>query len=192
MPLANWTPGLGGALGRGVRARAVPSSRPPPNPASSHFLTCWAVASSCATASWRRFSESRSIAEDCTPTTSWWRSYDRNGRMVPRRREGREPGVEPSASRRFRAPPSGSHGRRDRRHPGHHHGDHGRLKGRRCYPVASLEAAEIRQRLPNRCCAGELGGNMPFAFDLQNSPSELVARTERTVPSRCCPPTVCN
>jgi 2-phosphosulfolactate phosphatase len=51
--------------------------------------------------------------------------------------------------------------------------------GRRCYPVASLEAAEeLRRRLSDPLLAGELGGNMPFAFDVQNSPAELVSRKD--------------
>jgi 2-phosphosulfolactate phosphatase len=51
--------------------------------------------------------------------------------------------------------------------------------GRRCYPVASLEAAEdMRNRLAEPLLGGELGGNMPFAFDVQNSPAELAARTD--------------
>ncbi len=51
--------------------------------------------------------------------------------------------------------------------------------GRRCYPVASLEAAEdLRRRLPDPLLGGELGGNMPFAFDVQNSPAELTGRSD--------------
>jgi 2-phosphosulfolactate phosphatase len=46
--------------------------------------------------------------------------------------------------------------------------------GRRCFPVASLEAAgQLAARLENPLLAGELGGNMPFGFDLQNSPLEM-------------------
>ena len=51
--------------------------------------------------------------------------------------------------------------------------------GRRCFPVASLEAATRRARqLPRPLLVGELGGNMPFGFDLTNSPAALAARTD--------------
>ena len=48
--------------------------------------------------------------------------------------------------------------------------------GRRCHPVASLEAAEqLRWMLPDPLLAGELGGNAPYGFDLQNSPAALLS-----------------
>jgi 2-phosphosulfolactate phosphatase len=51
--------------------------------------------------------------------------------------------------------------------------------GRRCFPVSSLEAAgRLAARLENPLLAGELGGNMPFGFDLQNSPVEMDRRVE--------------
>jgi 2-phosphosulfolactate phosphatase len=51
--------------------------------------------------------------------------------------------------------------------------------GRRCFPVPSLEAAgRLAARLENPLLAGELGGNMPFGFDLQNSPMEMDRRDE--------------
>ena len=51
--------------------------------------------------------------------------------------------------------------------------------GRRCYPVASLEAAlPLAARLHNPLLVGELGGNMPYGFHLQNSPVEMDRRTE--------------
>ncbi len=51
--------------------------------------------------------------------------------------------------------------------------------GRRCYPVASLEAAEeLRGTLTEPLVGGELGGSLPFAFDIQNSPAELAGRTD--------------
>ncbi|HET9451268.1 MAG TPA: 2-phosphosulfolactate phosphatase [Aggregicoccus sp.] len=51
--------------------------------------------------------------------------------------------------------------------------------GRRCFPVASLEAAgRLARQLPQPLLVGELGGNMPFGFDLTNSPAELQARTD--------------
>ena len=51
--------------------------------------------------------------------------------------------------------------------------------GRRCFPVPSLEAAlSLRQRLPNALLAGELAGNIPHNFDLNNSPAEIAARSD--------------
>lgn len=49
--------------------------------------------------------------------------------------------------------------------------------GRSCYCADSLEMAyRIAARLENPLLAGELGGNMPGDFDLNNSPAELVQR----------------
>lgn len=46
--------------------------------------------------------------------------------------------------------------------------------GRRCFPVASLEAAvPLAARLPDPLLVGELGGQMPYGFHLQNSPVEM-------------------
>jgi 2-phosphosulfolactate phosphatase len=46
--------------------------------------------------------------------------------------------------------------------------------GRRCFPVASLEeAVPLAARLANPLLVGELGGNRPFGFHLQNSPAEI-------------------
>ena len=46
--------------------------------------------------------------------------------------------------------------------------------GRRCFPVASIEAAlPLAARLVNPLLVGELGGNMPYGFHLQNSPAEM-------------------
>ncbi len=51
--------------------------------------------------------------------------------------------------------------------------------GRRCFPVASLEAAvPMAGRLNDPLLAGELGGNMPYGFHLQNSPAEMDRRVE--------------
>jgi len=51
--------------------------------------------------------------------------------------------------------------------------------GRRCYPVPSIEAAlPLAARLTEPLLVGELGGNMPFGFDLTNSPFELAARKD--------------
>jgi 2-phosphosulfolactate phosphatase len=55
--------------------------------------------------------------------------------------------------------------------------------GRRCFPVPSLEAAlPLAARLENPLLVGELGGNMPYGFDLTNSPAALAARTDVSRP----------
>lgn len=51
--------------------------------------------------------------------------------------------------------------------------------GRRCFPVPSLEAAvPLAARLANPLLVGELGGSMPYGFDLNNSPADLEDRTD--------------
>src|SRR5438552_6082256 len=51
--------------------------------------------------------------------------------------------------------------------------------GRRCFPVPSIEAAvPLAARLPNPLLVGELGGSMPYGFDLNNSPADLESRTD--------------
>src|SRR5215469_18484930 len=51
--------------------------------------------------------------------------------------------------------------------------------GRKCYPVPSLEAAvPLAAKLTNPLLVGELGGSMPYGFDLNNSPAALEARTD--------------
>lgn len=51
--------------------------------------------------------------------------------------------------------------------------------GRRCFPVASIEAAlPLAARLENPLLVGELGGNMPYGFHLQNSPAEMDRRVD--------------
>lgn len=51
--------------------------------------------------------------------------------------------------------------------------------GRRCFPVPSIEAAlPLAARLENPLLVGELGGNMPYGFHLQNSPAEMDRRVE--------------
>lgn len=51
--------------------------------------------------------------------------------------------------------------------------------GRRCFPVPSLEAAvPLAARLTNPLLVGELGGSMPYGFDMNNSPAELESRTD--------------
>ncbi|MHB1571954.1 MAG: 2-phosphosulfolactate phosphatase [Solirubrobacteraceae bacterium] len=55
--------------------------------------------------------------------------------------------------------------------------------GRRCFPVASLEeAVPLAARLHNPLLVGELGGNMPFGFHLQNSPAEMERNADRDRP----------
>lgn len=52
-------------------------------------------------------------------------------------------------------------------------------QGRRCFPVPSIEAAvPLAARLTNPLLVGELGGNMPYGFDLNNSPADLESRTD--------------
>ncbi len=51
--------------------------------------------------------------------------------------------------------------------------------GRRCFPVPSLEAAvPLAAKLTNPLLVGELGGSMPYGFDLNNSPTDLESRTD--------------
>src|SRR6266849_7208429 len=51
--------------------------------------------------------------------------------------------------------------------------------GRRCFPTPSLDAAvPLAARLTNPLLVGELGGSMPYGFDLNNSPADLEGRTD--------------
>src|SRR6266849_6668799 len=51
--------------------------------------------------------------------------------------------------------------------------------GRRCFPVPGPEAAvPLAARLTNPLLVGELGGSMPYGFDMNNSPAELESRTD--------------
>jgi len=55
--------------------------------------------------------------------------------------------------------------------------------GRQCFPVSSLEGALLlRAKLKDALLAGELGGEMPDGFDMNNSPAELVLRTDLSRP----------
>jgi 2-phosphosulfolactate phosphatase len=46
--------------------------------------------------------------------------------------------------------------------------------GRRCFPVPSIEAAlPLAAKLDRPLLCGELGGNMPYGFDLNNSPAQI-------------------
>src|SRR6202011_376146 len=52
-------------------------------------------------------------------------------------------------------------------------------QGRRCYPVTTVQhALTLARQLKRPILAGELGGNMPFGFDMSNSPAELAARMD--------------
>src|SRR5919199_845257 len=54
---------------------------------------------------------------------------------------------------------------------------------RRCFPTPSLEAAvPLAARLDNPLLVGELGGNMPYGFDLTNSPAALALRSDVSRP----------
>jgi 2-phosphosulfolactate phosphatase len=44
-------------------------------------------------------------------------------------------------------------------------------QGHKCYPVSSIEeATTLAKKLKDPLLVGELGGNMPYGFDIQNSP----------------------
>jgi 2-phosphosulfolactate phosphatase len=52
-------------------------------------------------------------------------------------------------------------------------------RGRRCFPVPSLEVAvPLAARLERPLLVGELGGSVPYGFDLNNSPAELATRDD--------------
>jgi 2-phosphosulfolactate phosphatase len=56
-------------------------------------------------------------------------------------------------------------------------------RGWQCFPAPSLEAAvPLAAKLPNPLLVGELGGNMPFGFDMTNSPAEMELRTDMQRP----------
>jgi 2-phosphosulfolactate phosphatase len=55
--------------------------------------------------------------------------------------------------------------------------------GFRCYPVPSLEAAvPLAARLDNPLLVGEVGGKVPYGFDLSNSPTALSQLDDRSRP----------
>jgi 2-phosphosulfolactate phosphatase len=55
--------------------------------------------------------------------------------------------------------------------------------GRACYPVDSLaEAFRLAATLRNPILAGEIDGDMPSGFDMNNSPAELVKRSDISRP----------
>ncbi len=56
-------------------------------------------------------------------------------------------------------------------------------KGWRCFPVSSLEhALPLAARLQHPLLVGELGGNMPYGFDVTNSPAKLALRPDNSRP----------
>jgi 2-phosphosulfolactate phosphatase len=51
--------------------------------------------------------------------------------------------------------------------------------GRRCFPAPTMDAAlELATHFDHPLLAGESGGKMPPAFELDNSPSQLAGRTD--------------
>jgi 2-phosphosulfolactate phosphatase len=53
------------------------------------------------------------------------------------------------------------------------------VSGRECFPVPSLEVAvPLAARLHDPLLVGELGGNKPYGFHLNNSPVALLQRTD--------------
>ena len=55
----------------------------------------------------------------------------------------------------------------------------GVARGRRCFPVPSIEAADLlAAQLTNPLLVGELDGFKPNRFELNNSPAELESRTD--------------
>lgn len=55
--------------------------------------------------------------------------------------------------------------------------------GRRCFFAPSVERAfYLASRLDKPLLVGELGGNMPYGFDLNNSPTEIARRKDITRP----------
>ena len=56
-------------------------------------------------------------------------------------------------------------------------------QGRRCFPVTSVQAAhELAAKLEAPLLIGELGGEKPPSFDMNNSPAALAARTDTNRP----------
>jgi 2-phosphosulfolactate phosphatase len=55
--------------------------------------------------------------------------------------------------------------------------------GRRCYPVGTLDDAErLSHELDDPLLVGELGGEMPYGFDITNSPAQLADRSDSERP----------
>jgi 2-phosphosulfolactate phosphatase len=59
----------------------------------------------------------------------------------------------------------------------------GAASGRRCYPVATIDDAErLARELDDALLVGELGGQMPYGFDITNSPALLAERSDTQRP----------
>jgi 2-phosphosulfolactate phosphatase len=55
--------------------------------------------------------------------------------------------------------------------------------GRRCFPAPTIEAAlALARKFDNPLLAGESGGKMPAAFEMDNSPAQLAGRTDTRRP----------
>jgi 2-phosphosulfolactate phosphatase len=55
--------------------------------------------------------------------------------------------------------------------------------GWQCFPVANLDqAVALNRELPDALLIGELGGNIPDGFHMNNSPAKLLARNDRHRP----------
>jgi 2-phosphosulfolactate phosphatase len=51
--------------------------------------------------------------------------------------------------------------------------------GRRCFPVPTIEAAlSLAKKFENPVLAGESGGTIPAGFEMDNSPAQLISRTD--------------
>ncbi len=51
--------------------------------------------------------------------------------------------------------------------------------GRRCFPVASVEEAlQVKSGLPDALLVGEIAGDVPAPFELNNSPAKLALRDD--------------
>ncbi len=51
--------------------------------------------------------------------------------------------------------------------------------GRRCFPISTIDDAyRVAERLDGPLLVGELGGAMPYGFDLTNSPAQLAGRED--------------
>jgi 2-phosphosulfolactate phosphatase len=59
----------------------------------------------------------------------------------------------------------------------------GIMTGRRCFPAPTIEASvELAASHPDALLVGELGGQIPYGFHLDNSPAELFARGDVSRP----------
>jgi len=58
------------------------------------------------------------------------------------------------------------------------------VRGRQCFPVATIEDAVARTaEHPDALLVGELGGSIPYGFDLDNSPTALLGRSDEERPA---------